>query len=73
MKKLFILLFVNCIFFTINAQNLAVPQYGIKLGYNHSSFNFTQYNYLFFGLEKPTQGYKTKSNCKFRYQNRFIC
>ena len=57
MKKNFILLFVSCIFFTINAQNLSVPHYGIKVGYNHSSFNFTQYNYLFFGLEKPTQGY----------------
>ena len=61
MKKNFILLFVSCIFFTINAQNLSVPQYGIKLGYNHSSFNFTQYNYLFFGLEKPTQGYAKPS------------
>ena len=57
MKKLFILLFVCSIFFTINAQNLSVPHYGLKLGYNYSSFNFTQYNYLFFGLEKPTQGY----------------
>lgn len=61
MKKLFILLFVCSIFFTINAQNLSVPHYGIKLGYNHSSFNFTQYNYLFFGLEKPTQGYTKPS------------
>ena len=41
----------------MNAQNLSVPHYGIKVGYNHSSFNFTQYNYLFFGLEKPTLGY----------------
>ena len=42
-------------------QNLSVPHYGIKVGYNHSSFNFTQYNYLFFGLEKPTQGYSKPS------------
>ena len=58
MKKLFVLLFVSSIFFTINAQNLSVPHYGLKLGYNYSSFNFTQYNYLFFGLEKPTPGYE---------------
>ena len=61
MKNLFILLFVGCIFLTTKAQNLSVPYYGIKVGYNHSSFNFTQYNYLFFGLETPTEGYAKPS------------
>ena len=42
--------------FNTNAQNLSVPHYGIKVGLNHSSFNYTQYNYLFLGLVKPDDG-----------------
>lgn len=57
MKKILILLFVSAFISTANAQNLSVPHYGIKVGYNHSSFNFTQYNYLFGGFVKPTEGY----------------
>ena len=56
MKKILILLFVSGLILTANAQNLSVPHYGIKVGYNHSSFNFIQYNYLF-GTVKPTEGY----------------
>lgn len=57
MKKILILLFISAFIITTNAQNLSVPHYGIKIGYNHSSFNFTQYNYLFGGFIKPTEGY----------------
>jgi len=57
MKKLLILLFVSAVVFTSNSQNLSVPHYGIKVGTNYSNLNFTQYNYLFGGLVKPTDGY----------------
>tara|TARA_B100001287_G_scaffold269868_1_gene267845 strand:- start:1612 stop:2307 length:696 start_codon:yes stop_codon:yes gene_type:complete len=57
MKKIFILTFSIFTFLNTNSQNLSVPHYGIKLGYNHSSFNFTQYNKLYFGSKKPTEGY----------------
>jgi len=56
MKKLLVLLFISSLSFTTEAQNLSVPHYGIKAGLNHSSFNFTQYNYLFLGLVKPADG-----------------
>ena len=57
MKKLLLLLFISSLSLTSDAQNLSVPHYGIKLGVNYSTLNFTQYNYLFFGLKKPTDGY----------------
>jgi hypothetical protein len=57
MKKLLLLLFISSLSLTSDAQNLSVPHYGIKLGVNYSNLNFTQYNYLFFGLKKPTDGY----------------
>ena len=57
MKKIFILTFTIFTFLNTNSQNLSVPHYGIKLGYNHSSFNFTQYNKLYFGSKNPTEGY----------------
>jgi len=57
MKKIFILTFSIFTFLNTNSQNLSVPHYGIKLGYNYSSFNFTQYNKLYFGLKNPTEGY----------------
>ena len=57
MKKIFILTFSIFTFLNTNSQNLSVPHYGIKLGYNHSSFNFTQYNKLYFGSKNPTEGY----------------
>ena len=57
MKKLLLLLFISSLSLTSDAQNLSVPHYGIKLGVNYSNLNFTQYNYLFFGLKKPTNGY----------------
>ena len=57
MKKLLLLLFISSLSLTSDAQNLSVPHYGIKLGINYSNLNFTQYNYLFFGLKKPTDGY----------------
>ena len=56
MKKIFFLLLISSFAFNTTAQNLSVPHYGIKVGVNHSSFNYTQYNYLFFGLVKPTDG-----------------
>ena len=56
MKKLLVLLFISSLAFTTEAQNLSVPHYGIKAGLNHSSFNFTQYNYLFLGLIKREGG-----------------
>ena len=57
MKKIFILILVTFTFLNSNSQNLSVPHYGIKLGYNHSSFNFIQYNKLYFGTKNPTEGY----------------
>ena len=57
MKKLLLLLFISVLSLTSDAQNLSVPHYGIKLGVNYSTLNFTQYNYLFLGLKKPTDGY----------------
>ena len=57
MKKLLLLLFISSLALTSDAQNLSIPHYGIKLGVNYSNLNFTQYNYLFFGLKKPTDGY----------------
>jgi len=57
MKKLLLLLFISSLSLTSDAQNLSIPHYGIKLGVNYSNLNFTQYNYLFFGLKKPTDGY----------------
>lgn len=57
MKKLLLLLFITSLALTSDAQNLSVPHYGIKVGLNYSNLNFTQYNYLFFGLKKPTDGY----------------
>ena len=56
MKKIFFLLLISSFVFNTNAQNLSVPHYGIKVGLNHSSFNYTQYNYLFLGLVKPDDG-----------------
>ena len=56
MKKIFFLLIISSFAFNTNAQNLSVPHYGIKVGLNHSSFNYTQYNYLFLGLVKPDDG-----------------
>jgi hypothetical protein len=56
MKKIFFLLIISSFAFNTNAQNLSVPHYGIKVGLNHSSFNYTQYNYLFLGLVKPDEG-----------------
>ena len=56
MKKIFFLLLISSFAFNTNAQNLSVPHYGIKVGLNHSSFNYTQYNYLFLGLVKPDDG-----------------
>ena len=56
MKKIFFLLLISSFSFNTNAQNLSVPHYGIKVGLNHSSFNYTQYNYLFLGLVKPDDG-----------------
>ena len=47
---------INSLTFTTEAQNLSVPHYGIKAGLNHSSFNFTQYNYLFLGIVKREDG-----------------
>lgn len=61
MKKILILLFVSTFIISANAQNLSVPHYGIKAGYNHSSFNFIQYNYLFGGSVQPTEGYPKPS------------
>ena len=57
MKKLLLLLFISSLSLTSDAQNLSVPHYGIKTGLNYSNLNFTQYNYLFYGLKKPTDGY----------------
>jgi hypothetical protein len=57
MKKLLLLLFITSLALTSDAQNLSVPHYGIKVGLNYSSLNFTQYNYLFFGLAERTDGY----------------
>jgi len=57
MKRLFILLFITSFSYTLSAQNLSVPKYGIKVGVNHSSLNLTQYNYLFGGFVKPANGY----------------
>ena len=56
MKKIFFLLLISSFVFNTNAQNLSVPHYGIKVGLNHSSFNYTQYKYLFLGLVKPDDG-----------------
>jgi len=56
MKKIFFLLLISSFAFNTTAQNLSVPHYGIKVGVNHSSFNYTQYNYLFLGLVKPDAG-----------------
>ena len=58
MKKLLLLLFISSLALTSDAQNLSVPHYGIKAGLNYSNLNFNQYNYLFFGINKPTEGYK---------------
>jgi hypothetical protein len=57
MKKLLLLLFISSLALTSEAQNLSVPHYGIKTGLNYSNLNFTQYNYLFYGLKKPEPGY----------------
>ena len=57
MKKLLLLLFISSLSLTSDAQNLSVPHYGIKIGLNYSNLNFTQYNYLFFGLAERTDGY----------------
>ena len=57
MKKLLLLLFISSLALTSDAQNLSVPHYGIKIGLNYSNLNFTQYNYLFFGLAERTDGY----------------
>ena len=57
MKKLLLLLFISSLALTSDAQNLSVPHYGIKVGMNYSNLNFTQYNYLFGGIVKPTDGY----------------
>ena len=57
MKKLLLLLFISSLALTSDAQNLSVPHYGIKVGLNYSNLNFTQYNYLFFGLAERTDGY----------------
>ncbi|MBT3417531.1 MAG: PorT family protein [Flavobacteriales bacterium] len=57
MKRLFILLFITSFSYTLSAQNLSVPKYGVKIGINYSNLNFTQYNYLFGGIVKPTDGY----------------
>ena len=58
MKKLLLLLFITSLSLKSDAQNLSVPHYGIKVGLNYSILNFTQYNYLFFGLAEPTDGYE---------------
>jgi len=58
MKKLLLLLFITSLSLKSDAQNLSVPHYGFKVGLNYSSLNFTQYNYLFFGLAEPTDGYE---------------
>ena len=58
MKKLLLLLFISGLSLTSDSQNLSVPHYGIKVGVNYSNLNFTQYNYLFYGLKKPTDGYE---------------
>lgn len=57
MKKLLLLLFISSIYLTSKSQNLSVPHYGIKVGVNYSTLNFTQYNFLFFGLAERTDGY----------------
>ena len=57
MKKLLLVLLISSLSLTSVAQNLSIPHYGIKAGLNYSNLNFTQYNYLFFGLKKPTDGY----------------
>ena len=57
MKKLLLLLFISSLALKSDAQNLSVPHYGIKIGLNYSNLNFTQYNYLFFGLAERTDGY----------------
>ena len=57
MKKIFVLLFIIFTFLNTNSQNLSVPHFGVKLGYNQSSFNFIQYNKLYFGTKNPTDGY----------------
>tara|TARA_B100000700_G_C14985636_1_gene828673 strand:- start:125 stop:817 length:693 start_codon:yes stop_codon:yes gene_type:complete len=57
MKKLLLLFFILSIYITSKSQNLSVPNYGIKAGINYSNLNFTQYNFLFFGLAERTDGF----------------
>ena len=69
MKKLFLLLLISSLSLTSDAQNLSVPHYGIKLGLNYSNLNFTQYNYLFFGLAERTEGY-AKPTTTYTYESK---
>ena len=57
MKKTSLLILLVTLGFCSFAQNLSVPKLGLKVGFNYSHLNFPQYNYLFLGTIKATEGY----------------
>lgn len=61
MKKTFLLLILSIFSLSLLSQNLSVPSFGIKVGSNYSNLNFSQYNYMFFGLLEATEGYAKPS------------